>query len=98
MMFNLRGRKRATKARVRRAARCASVGRAITPHMLRHAARSALAAHGGLDVRQAVLGHASIISTQIYVYASVERQREAVERFARATASRRVAVGESDAR
>lgn len=60
--------------------RRAGLARAVTPHMLRHAAGSALTARGGLDVAQAVLGHASISSTQIYVHPSVERQREAVDR------------------
>ncbi len=62
----------------------AGLPRAVTPHMLRHAAGSALTAAGGLDVAQAILGHASITSTQIYVHASTERQRDAVERLARA--------------
>jgi integrase/recombinase XerD len=61
--------------------RRAGLGRAITPHMLRHAAGSALTAAGGLDVAQAILGHASITSTQIYVHASAVRQRDAVERL-----------------
>lgn len=64
--------------------RRAGLGRAVTPHMLRHAAGSALTAAGGLDVAQAILGHASITSTQIYVHASAGRQREAVERVAQA--------------
>ncbi len=62
--------------------RRAGLARAVTPHMLRHAAGSALTAHGGLDVAQAVLGHASITSTQIYVHPSDERQRAAVDRVA----------------
>jgi len=64
--------------------RRAELPRAVTPHMLRHAAGSALTAAGGLDVAQAILGHASITSTQIYVHASTERQRDAVESLARA--------------
>lgn len=64
--------------------RRAGLRRVIAPHMLRHAAGSALATAGGLDVAQEILGHASITSTQIYVHASTERQREAVERLARA--------------
>jgi integrase/recombinase XerD len=64
--------------------RRAGLTRAVTPHMLRHAAGSALTAAGGLDVAQAILGHASITSTQIYVHASTERQRDAVERLAQA--------------
>jgi integrase/recombinase XerD len=62
--------------------RRAGLARAVTPHMLRHAAGTALAEHGGLDVCQHVLGHASITSTQIYVHPSAERQREAVNRLA----------------
>lgn len=63
----------------------AGLARGVTPHMLRHAAGSALTAAGGLDVAQQILGHASILSTQVYVHASTERQRTAVERVARAT-------------
>jgi site-specific recombinase XerD len=69
--------------------RRAGLARAVTPHMLRHAAGSALTAAGGLDVAQAILGHASITSTQIYVHASTERQRDAVERLAQAQARSR---------
>jgi integrase/recombinase XerD len=65
--------------------RRAELSAPVTPHMLRHAAGSALTAAGGLDVAQEILGHASITSTQIYVHASVERQRDAVDRVARAT-------------
>jgi site-specific recombinase XerD len=50
--------------------------------MLRHAAGSAMMAAGGLDVTQALLGHASITSTQIYLHPSPGRQREAVDRLA----------------
>lgn len=66
----------------RRLSREVGLGRAVTPHMLRHAAGSALTAAGGLDVAQEILGHRSITSTQIYVHASAARQREAVERLA----------------
>ncbi len=68
----------------------AGLGRRVTPHMLRHAAGSAMMEAGGLDVAQALLGHASISSTQIYLHPSPERQREAVERIAR---QRRPAAG-----
>jgi integrase/recombinase XerD len=56
------------------------LGRRVTPHMLRHAAGSAMMEAGGLDVTQALLGHASITSTQMYLHPSLRRQREAVER------------------
>jgi integrase/recombinase XerD len=78
--------------------RRAGLSRAVTPHMLRHAAGSALTAEGGLDVAQAVLGHASITSTQIYVHANAERQREAVDRLARTSRARRASASESAAR
>ncbi len=71
--------------------RRAGLTRAVTPHMLRHAAGTALTAVGGLDVAQEILGHASITSTQIYVHASTERQRDAVERLACATRPARLA-------
>ena len=60
----------------------AGLGRPVTPHMLRHAAGSALMEAGGLDVTQALLGHASITSTQIYLHPTRERQRAAVDRVA----------------
>lgn len=44
--------------------RRAGLARAVTPHMLRHAAGSALTAVDGLDVAQEILGHASITSTR----------------------------------
>jgi len=37
---------------------------------------------GGLDVTQALLGHASITSTQIYLHPRPRRLREAVQRLA----------------
>jgi integrase/recombinase XerD len=60
----------------------AQLTRGVTPHMLRHAAGTALMAAGGLDVTQTLLGHASITSTQIYLHPDPRRQREAVERLA----------------
>jgi site-specific recombinase XerD len=68
----------------RQLSREAGVAGAVTPHMLRHAAGSALTAADGLDVAQEILGHRSITSTQIYVHASAARQREAAERLAQA--------------
>ena len=59
----------------------AQLKRRVTPHMLRHAAASAMMAAGGLDVTQALLGHASITSTQIYLHPSARRQRDAVDRL-----------------
>lgn len=60
----------------------AGLARRVTPHMLRHAAATAMMAAGGLDVTQALLGHSSITSTQTYLHPSAHRQREAVDRLA----------------
>lgn len=51
-----------------------------TPHMFRHsAATSWIDAGSEVDVVQQLLGHASPASTAIYVHASDERMREAVD-------------------
>ena len=55
----------------------------MTPHMLRHAVGSAMADAGvGIDVVQSVLGHVSILSTQVYLHPNDDRMREAVEHLA----------------
>jgi len=54
---------------------------AIHPHQLRHSfASNVMAAGGALDELQALLGHASITSSQVYLHPSEERLRAAVER------------------
>lgn len=50
-----------------------------TPHMFRHSAATAwIGAGSEVDVVQTLLGHASPVSTSIYVHASEERTRAAV--------------------
>ena len=53
----------------------------ITPHMLRHTAATLLL-EGGVDIRfvQRLLGHASIVTTQIYTHVSDTALRRALER------------------
>jgi integrase/recombinase XerD len=64
--------------------RRAGLDRPVHPHMLRHAfASNVLAAGGTLDEAQALLGHASPKSTQIYLHPPLEQLRAAVERIAR---------------
>ena len=61
----------------RLAERC---GFAVRPHMLRHTAATRwLEAGVAPDVVQALLGHVSFASTSVYLHASRERMREAVE-------------------
>lgn len=51
------------------------------PHMLRHTAATRWRRGGaGLDVIQVLLGHASAASTAIYLHASDDELRAAVER------------------
>jgi integrase/recombinase XerD len=61
--------------------RRAGLERIIHPHQLRHGfATNVIAAGGTLDEAQLLLGHASIVSTQVYMHPSQERLRAAVER------------------
>lgn len=61
--------------------RRAGLGRAVSPHQLRHAFGSNLVDAGGsVDEVQELLGHASLSSTQIYVHPDLGRLRDAVDR------------------
>ena len=65
---------------MRRLSRRAGIGRAVHPHLIRHSTGSELADAGaGIDVVAELLGHRSIISTQVYVTPSQARGRRAVE-------------------
>jgi len=62
------------------AGRQAGLGRAITPHQLRHACGSNLLDAGGaLDEAQDILGHACASSTQVYLHPDQARLRAAVD-------------------
>ena len=62
----------------------------VHPHMLRHSTGTALAEAGtAVDVVQALLGHRSIISSQVYVHPSDRRVRDAVEAVEELTRRRR---------
>lgn len=55
----------------------------VRPHMFRHTAATRwLEAGAAPDVVQALLGHVSFASTAIYLHASRERMRDALERTA----------------
>ncbi|WP_280491307.1 tyrosine-type recombinase/integrase [Nocardia asiatica] len=69
----------------------AGLSRVVHPHMLRHAfASNVLDAGGSIDEVQALLGHQSIRSTQIYSHPDYSRQRAAIERV---PAARALAAG-----
>ena len=70
--------------------RRAGLARTVTPHLLRHATATEMVDGGtSIDVVQAVLGHRSITSTQVYAHPSAERMRDAVEAVEAATRQRR---------
>ena len=63
--------------------RRAGLAREIHPHMLRHCFGSnVMDAGGALDEAQALLGHASPASTQVYLHPAHDRLRCAVDRVA----------------
>ena len=63
--------------------RRAGLAREVHPHMLRHGFGSnVLDAGGALDEAQALLGHASPASTQVYLHPDYGRLRSAVDRVA----------------
>lgn len=71
----------AARAAVKTLARGAGVEERVTPHMFRHTYASLLSG-AGVDIRaiQQLLGHRSIVTTQIYAHVSRDDQREIVRK------------------
>lgn len=69
----------AIRVRLRRLADAAGLSRAVTPHMLRHTAATELL-EAGVDIRfvQRLLGHRSILTTQLYTHVSDRALRTAI--------------------
>jgi integrase/recombinase XerD len=65
---------------VRRYGEKVGLGERLTPHVLRHSCATHMLDHGA-DIRvvQELLGHASIVTTQVYTRVSTERLRSAYE-------------------
>lgn len=79
--YGARMRPQSVRAKLRRLARDAGLGRRVTPHMLRHTAATLLI-ETGVDIRfvQRLLGHSSIATTEIYTHVSDEALRLTLER------------------
>lgn len=61
---------------------CAEVPDKVTPHQFRHTRAMHLYRHGmSLQLLSEYMGHASIVSTQIYAYADTEMKRRAIEKI-----------------
>lgn len=84
VFLNARGGRLSTRSLqrvVERAVRDAALSRRATPHTLRHSFATHLLDRGA-DLRsvQELLGHAHLVTTQIYTHVSIERLREIYER------------------
>jgi integrase/recombinase XerD len=85
VFLNARGRpirRESIWAIVRRAAQRAGIGRAVSPHTLRHTCATHLV-EGGADLAavQELLGHADIATTQIYTHLDRRHLREVHRSF-----------------
>lgn len=81
----------AVRQSFRALSRRAGLARPVHPHMLRHSTGTELAEAGApVDVVQALLGHRSITSAQVYVHPSKRRLRDAVDAVETVSTQRRL--------
>ena len=60
---------------------CDEMPAKVTPHQFRHTRAMHLYRHGmPLQLLAEYMGHASVVSTQIYAYADTEMKRRAIEK------------------
>lgn len=67
--------------RIIRTAAVKSIGRPITPHVLRHTFASRLMQRTNIRVVQELLGHSSVISTQIYTHPNENHKKHAIQQL-----------------
>lgn len=84
LLLNVRGKPTTAaclRARIKKLAKGARLGRPVTPHMLRHTAATALL-EAGVDIRfvQRLLGHQNISTTEIYTHVSDVALKAAIVR------------------
>ena len=89
----------AVRQNFRSLSRRAGLVRPVHPHMMRHSAGTEMAEAGvAIDVVQALLGHRSITSTQMYVNPSQVRMRDAVDAVEKISRQRRAQRDRGDRR